>query len=141
MNVARARGASSGGTTQTNQRVWFKCARPVNRLQAHIVKAARKFSARTGFAHAGLRSGLSRMKGNFHVRFLGEGAAATPRPYPTTVDGFDESAKGKDGGGLAQGVFPSHSHIFRQHPAFENDGLPHRIRRQGLNRPAKRIKQ
>jgi hypothetical protein len=23
------------------------------------------------------------MKGNFHVRFLGEGAAATPLPYPT----------------------------------------------------------
>src|SRR5271157_350761 len=27
--------------------------------------------------------GLSRMKENFHVRFLGEGAAATPPPYPT----------------------------------------------------------
>jgi len=32
---------------------------------------------------AGLWSGLSRMKGNFHVRFLGEGAAAMPLPYPT----------------------------------------------------------
>jgi len=37
----------------------------------------------TGSAHAGLCNGLSRMKGNFHVRFLGEGAAATPLPYPT----------------------------------------------------------
>jgi len=83
MNVARAMCAFSDRAPQANQRDWFKCVCPVNRLQAHIVKAARKFSARTGFAQAGLRSGLSRMKGNFHVRFLGEGAAATPRPYPT----------------------------------------------------------
>jgi len=26
---------------------------------------------------------LSRVKGDFHARFLGEGAAATPLPYPT----------------------------------------------------------
>ena len=26
---------------------------------------------------------LSRMQGNLHVRFLGEGAAVTPFPYPT----------------------------------------------------------
>jgi hypothetical protein len=32
---------------------------------------------------AGLSNGLSRMKGNFHVRFLGEGVAAMPLPYPT----------------------------------------------------------
>ncbi len=38
---------------------------------------------RTGSAKAGLWNGLSRMKGNFHVRFLGEGAAAMPLPYPT----------------------------------------------------------
>jgi hypothetical protein len=31
----------------------------------------------------GLNHGLSRMKGNFHVRFLGEGEAVTLRPYPT----------------------------------------------------------
>jgi hypothetical protein len=37
----------------------------------------------TGFAHAGLCNGLSRMKGNFHVRFLGEGVAAMPLSYPT----------------------------------------------------------
>ncbi len=38
---------------------------------------------KTGSVHAGLGNGLSRMKGNFHVRFLGEGAAATPFPYLT----------------------------------------------------------
>ena len=37
----------------------------------------------TGSAHAGLRNGLSRMKGNLHVRFLGEGAAATSLSHPT----------------------------------------------------------
>src|SRR5439155_17356887 len=31
----------------------------------------------------GVRKGLSRMRGNSHVRFLGEGAAATPLSYPT----------------------------------------------------------
>ena len=36
-----------------------------------------------GFAHTGLTYGLSRMTGNCHVRFLGEGAAAMPLPYPT----------------------------------------------------------
>ena len=35
-----------------------------------------------GFAHTGLTHGLSRMTGNCHVRFLGEGAAAMPFPYP-----------------------------------------------------------
>jgi hypothetical protein len=37
----------------------------------------------TGSVHAGLTHGLSRMTGNCHVRFLGEGAAAMPFPYPT----------------------------------------------------------
>ena len=49
-----------------------------------IVKVARRENRReTGSAHAGLCIGLSRMKGNFHVRFLGEGVAATSPPYPT----------------------------------------------------------
>jgi hypothetical protein len=39
----------------------------------------------TGFAHAGLTHGLSRMMGNHPVRFLGEGAAAMPLPYPTVT--------------------------------------------------------
>src|SRR6266478_8140080 len=30
----------------------------------------------------GVCEGLSCMKGNFHVQFLGEGAAVTPPPYP-----------------------------------------------------------
>ncbi len=37
----------------------------------------------TGHGQPRLCNGLSRMKGNFHVRFLGEGAAAMPLPYPT----------------------------------------------------------
>jgi len=46
-------------------------SRPLNRVEW------------TGSVPTGLRNGLSRMKGNFHVRFLGEGAAAMPLPYPT----------------------------------------------------------
>jgi hypothetical protein len=38
---------------------------------------------RNGSGYTGLCNGLSRMKGNFHVRFLGEGVVATPLPYPT----------------------------------------------------------
>ena len=36
-----------------------------------------------GSCEKGLRGGLSRMKGNFQVRFLGEAVAAMPLPYPT----------------------------------------------------------
>jgi hypothetical protein len=45
MNVAQAMCAFSGRTPQANQRDWFKCARPVNWLQAHIVKGTREFPA------------------------------------------------------------------------------------------------
>jgi hypothetical protein len=31
------------------------------------------------------------MRGNHHVRFLGEGAAAMPLPYPTKNQGFQDS--------------------------------------------------
>ncbi len=34
--------------------------------------------------HAGLINGLSRMMGNYHVRFLGEGASVMALPYPTS---------------------------------------------------------
>ena len=40
---------------------------------------------KTGSAHAGLGNGLSRVRGNSHARFLGEGVAATPPPYPTKL--------------------------------------------------------
>jgi hypothetical protein len=40
---------------------------------------------RNGSGYTGLCNGLSRMKGNFHVRFLGEGVVATPLPYPTLL--------------------------------------------------------
>ena len=39
----------------------------------------------TGAARAALCDGLSRMSGNVPVRFLGEGAAVTPCPYPTQL--------------------------------------------------------
>src|SRR5258707_11007613 len=56
------------------KKVW----RTVRRLQVRIVKvvAKRPRPAR------GVCEGLSWMRGNFHVQFLGEGVAATPPPYP-----------------------------------------------------------
>jgi hypothetical protein len=54
MNADKTACASSGRTTHANQFDWFQCARPVNRLQVHIVKVTWEFLARTGFAHVGL---------------------------------------------------------------------------------------
>ncbi len=69
MNVAQAMCASSGTAIQANQFDWFKRARPVSGLQVSIVKVTRGIPALTGPVRAGLRNGLSRMRGNFHVRF------------------------------------------------------------------------
>ena len=77
MNVESSMCASSDKATHWDQINWSQCARRVRRLQARIVKAT------TGSARAGLRIGLSRMRGNSHVRFSGEGVAATLLPYPT----------------------------------------------------------
>ena len=69
MNVAQAMCASSGRAARANQFDWLKCVRPVSGLQVHIVKVGWDIPALTGSVHAGLCCGLSRMKGNFHVRF------------------------------------------------------------------------
>ena len=36
--------------------------------------------------HKGVLKGLSRMRGNSHVRFLGEGVSVMESPYPTASD-------------------------------------------------------
>ena len=94
MNVDLSMCASSGTTNAWDRIAWSQCGRQVRRLQARIVKVAlteNQSVVQTGFAHAGLCNGLSRMKGNFHVRFLGEGAAATLLPYPTRQESrFDK---------------------------------------------------
>jgi hypothetical protein len=69
MNVAQAMCASFGRTPQANQSDWFKCACPVSGRQVYIVKVTRGIPALTDPAYAGLCNGLSRMKGNFQVRF------------------------------------------------------------------------
>jgi hypothetical protein len=71
--MANERGASHvcvlrQGNTR-DQFDWLKCVRPVSGLQVHIVKVAWEIPALAGSVHAGLCCGLSRMKGNFHVRF------------------------------------------------------------------------
>ena len=83
--TATIAGATSHNKVNWNAIDWQKANRTVNRLQARIVKATQEFlSCGTAFFNERLE-GLSRMRGNSHVRFLGEGAAATPPPYPTKV--------------------------------------------------------
>ena len=63
-----------------------------------IVKVARRKNGRdTGFAHAGLRSGSSRMRRKSQVRFLGERAAATPLAYPTSGQSDSSNSLGFKG--------------------------------------------
>jgi hypothetical protein len=70
MNVDLSMCASSDRATRWTQSDWPKCERQVRRLQACIVKVARRDNRReTGSAHAGSCIGLSRMRGNSHVRF------------------------------------------------------------------------
>ena len=58
---------------------WRKVTQNVRRLQARIVKATNRVPLR------GVSKGLSCMTRKCHVQFLGEGAAATPSPYPTLI--------------------------------------------------------
>ena len=69
---------------KANERFQSVCIlrRWARRLQVSIVKVAQQCCI-TGSCNRGLCRGLSRMKGNFHARFLGEGAAVMPLPYPT----------------------------------------------------------
>ena len=68
MNVDLSMCASSGKAAHWEQIDWPKCERQVRRLQARIVKATRN-RRNADSAHAGLSIGLSRMRGNSHVRF------------------------------------------------------------------------
>jgi hypothetical protein len=76
--------ASSGQAAHWDHIDWPKCEHPVRRLQARVVKATRRGMIRreTGFAHAGLCIGLSRMRRKSNVRFLAEGVVVRPPPYP-----------------------------------------------------------
>ena len=60
---------------------WHAAHHTVNRLQARIVKATQERGCETASRNGRLK-GLSCMKGNCHVQFLGGGAAATPPCYP-----------------------------------------------------------
>jgi len=73
--------ASSDGSDHWHGINWRSCYEKVRKMQARIVKATQE-NSETG-SPKGLSRGLSRMTGNFHVRFLGEGKAAMPFSYPT----------------------------------------------------------
>ena len=76
--------ASSGGAIHATQLNWVECSRTERRQQASIVKAT-CLGAWSGSVHAGLRDGLSRVKGNFHARFLGGCERATAHAYPVAA--------------------------------------------------------
>jgi len=71
------RSTHNGGLTSRNVRSSRSLASSASKLGLNRRDA--------GSAHAGLCFGLSRMRGNSHVRFLGEGVAATSLSYPTSA--------------------------------------------------------
>jgi len=71
MNVDNSMCAPVGSAkheTRSPARLECVCARARSR-HASTVKATRCLTVLTGSAHAGLGNGLSRMRGNSHVRF------------------------------------------------------------------------
>ena len=75
MNGTRVSGAPIDQHLHWHDINWAKCTCAVRRHQARIVKA-------TQDSYLRVYKGLSRMKGNFHVRFLGERIVATQPFYP-----------------------------------------------------------
>jgi hypothetical protein len=73
---------ASGGEVAWHGIVWAKAHGTVRRLQMSIAKAVWK-SRTAGSCNKGFCRGLSRMRGNLHVRFLGGGIAAMRSCYPT----------------------------------------------------------
>jgi len=72
---------------------WRTTERQVLRLQMRIAKATRSQVEPPG-PYSGPSSGLSRMWGNSHVRFLGEDEPAMVHPYPTTSSELPASTNG-----------------------------------------------
>ena len=79
--VAARSGAPSRPTENWDQPDWDRIPVQVNRLQVSIAKACAKACAAS--PSGSVSRGLSRMRGNSHVRFLREGAAVMPSPYLT----------------------------------------------------------
>src|SRR5215472_12167969 len=61
----------------------------------------------------GVCEGLSCMKGNFHVQFLGEGVAATPPPYPAEGHGRRQMEQSQSSGLSAHALvrWPGPGHL------------------------------
>jgi hypothetical protein len=81
MTESRGSGAASRRTDAWDQIDWRQAERTVRCLLARIVKATQR-RVTPPYRRRGC-GGLSRMRGNSHVRFSGEGAAERPPPYPT----------------------------------------------------------
>ncbi len=77
MTAAVQAGALSRPAVAWNTINWHSAQRIVRRLQARIVKARNRVSSKRR------NGGLSRMRGNSQVRFLGGRVGAIPPGYPT----------------------------------------------------------
>ena len=75
MTAATQAGALSHFDVSWDAIHWHAAHRIVRRLQARIVKATQA-SGETASRNRGVKRGLSRMRGNPHVRFLGSWAGA-----------------------------------------------------------------
>jgi len=84
-------GAVSNETMNWHDIEWDKVHRIVRRLQARIVKATH-FCWETASCSARRLRCLSRVKGDFHARFLGGWGPAMAPGYPTSRD-FDCSTR------------------------------------------------
>ena len=83
MNVKACAPADKATSWETID--WIAAKGYVRKLQMRIVKAVKQgqsFRLTAGFLIEALK-GLSRVKGNFHARFLGEGWAVMSVSYPT----------------------------------------------------------
>jgi hypothetical protein len=66
---------------------WQPIKANVRRLQMRIAKAVRVLPGPA----TGLSKGLSRVTGNYHARFLGEGVAVRSLSYPTLARRFERT--------------------------------------------------
>ena len=78
--------ASTDNRIQWAQIIWTKCKEVVRKLQVRIVKAQQLYKDLLNRLSHDVEVAfecLSRVKGNFHARFLGELAPVTGLAYPT----------------------------------------------------------
>jgi len=96
-------GAVSNATMNWHDIEWEKVHRNVRRLQARIVKATQDYCWETASCSARRLRCLSRVKGDFHARFLGGWGPAMAPGYPTARRNRGPHAINRSGGRMVRG--------------------------------------